>query len=482
MIESIRRLKFFVSKIQYVSMQGGIARAIDAPRLFYTAHCFLNKGNDAKKGMNAMQMFDQAQKEQVFKDSLRYWNTGKTQEWLDLGIDLIMGKREGYYFYDLDGRKFMDVHINGGTYSLGHRNQEVVGALIEGTGQCDIGNHHFPSVVKAALAKTVIESSPEGMTHVIYGSSGGEVIDLALKCARNATGRRKIISVQNCYHGHTGLAVAAGSDRFAKIFLADTKEDLNVKVPFNDIAAMEAALAKNDAAGVIMETIPATYGFPMPLEGYLPAVKELCEKYGALYIADEVQTGLMRSGEMWAISTYGVNPDMIVTSKGFSGGIYPISAVIMNDRASQWLRQDGSAHMSTFGGSELGCICALKVFEILNRPSTKENVKFVSGYLRDGLERIRADNPDFFQGIRQNGLIMGLEFAGAGGAITVMQHLYQHGVWAIYSMLDNRVLQFKPGVLCTQEYCDELLAKMAAGIREAAKGGGDNGTGPHRGI
>ncbi|MDA8228518.1 MAG: aminotransferase class III-fold pyridoxal phosphate-dependent enzyme [Desulfitobacterium hafniense] len=285
-----------------------------------------------------MKIFEEANKKQVFKDSLTYWNSGKTQEWLDLGIDLIMGKREGYYFYDLEGKKLMDVHINGGTYSLGHRNKEVIEALVEGTTQCDMGNHHFPSVVKAALAKTVIEASPEGMTHVVYGSNGGEAIDLSLKCARNATGRRKIISVQNCYHGHTGLAVAAGSERFAKIFLADTTEEHNVKVPFNDLKAMEEALSKHDAACVIMETIPATYGFPLPEDGYLPGVKALCEKYGALYIADEVQTGLMRSGEMWAITTYGVIPDMIVTSKGFSGGIYPISAVIMNDRASQWMR------------------------------------------------------------------------------------------------------------------------------------------------
>ncbi len=416
-----------------------------------------------------MKIFEEAVKSKVFSDSLEYWNTGKTQEWLDLKIDFVMGKREGYYFWDLDGKRLMDVHINGGTYSLGHRNPEVIQALIDGTSQCDMGNHHFPSVVKAALAKELIKVSPEGMKHVVYGSSGGEIVDLSLKCARNATGRRKIVSLQNCYHGHTGLAVAAGADRFSKIFLADRPEEEYVKVPLNDLNAMEAALSKGDAACVIMETIPATYGFPMPEEGYLPAVKKLCEKYGTLYIADEVQTGLMRSGEMWAITTYGVNPDIIVTSKGLSGGIYPISAVIMNEKASSWLRQDGSAHMSTFGGAELGCICALKVLEILQRPETIENVKFVSSYLRAGLEKIKADNKDTFIDIRQNGTIMGLVFKGKKGAIPVMQHLYENGVWGIYSMLDNSVLQFKPGVLCTKEYCDELLEKMAKGIREAEK-------------
>jgi putrescine aminotransferase len=408
--------------------------------------------------------FEKSKKEQVFDDSLRYWNTGKTREWLDLGIDLIMGDREGYYFWDLSGKKFMDVHINGGTFSLGHRNPEVISALIEGTKSCDIGNHHFPSPLKAALAKELTKASPEGMTHAIFGSCGGEVIDLALKTARNATGRRKIISIQNCYHGHTGLAVTAGADRFSAPFLASSGPENNVKVPFNDIGAMEQALSGDDAACVIMETIPATYGFPMPVPGYLPAVKSLCEKHGALYIADEVQTGLMRSGEMWAITTYGVNPDMIVTAKGLSGGVYPITAVIMNDKAAKWIYQDGSAHMATFGGSELGCICALKVLEIIRRPETIRNVRFVSEYLRSGLEKIKASNSGYFMEIRQNGTIMGLKFEGENSGIDVMRHLYAEGVWAIYSMLDPSVVQFKPGILCTRQYCDELLEKMSAGI------------------
>ncbi|GBR74560.1 acetylornithine/succinyldiaminopimelate/ putrescine aminotransferase [Candidatus Termititenax aidoneus] len=406
-------------------------------------------------------------KEQVLADSRQYWNTGKTQEWQDLGINFVMGKREGYYFWDLDGRRLMDVHINGGTFSLGHRNPEIREALIKGLEEYDIGNHHFPSPQKAALAKELVKVSP-GLTHAIFGAAGAEAVDLALKTARCATGRKKIISVQNCYHGHTGLAVAAGAERYAKIFLADRGEEENAKVPFNDIAALERELGKDAAACVIMETIPATYGFPLPQDGYLPAVKKLCEKHGALYIADEVQTGLMRSGQMWCIAAYGVVPDIIVTSKGLGGGLYPISAVIMNDRAARWLTIDGSAHMSTFGGTELGCLVARKVLEILQRQETIDNIHFVAEYLRAGLEQIKKENPDTFVEIRQNGLIMGLRFAGTRGAIPVMQHLYRnHGVWAIYSMLDNRVLQFKPGVLCSREYCAELLERLGAGIKAA---------------
>src|SRR5918998_349836 len=128
-------------------------------------------------------------------------------------------------------------------------------------------------------------------------------------------GRRRIVSVVKAYHGHTGLAVAAGDERFAKLFLSDRPDEF-AQVPFNDLDAMAAALLPGDVAAVLMETIPATYGFPMPEPGYLAGVKSLCEAAGTLYIADEVQTGLMRTGDLWAITKHGVRPDLLVTGKG----------------------------------------------------------------------------------------------------------------------------------------------------------------------
>ena len=175
----------------------------------------------------------------------------------------------------------------------------MVAALTAAMQHFDIGNHHFPSLARTALAEALVSTAPPGLAKVVYGSGGGEAIDIALKTARHATQRRKIVSIVKAYHGHTGLAVATGDDRFAKLFLADRPDEF-IHVPFNDLDAMEAALRGRDVAAVIMETIPATYGFPLPEPGYLAAVKALCERYGTLYIADEVQTGLMRTGELWA--------------------------------------------------------------------------------------------------------------------------------------------------------------------------------------
>ncbi|WP_405147068.1 aminotransferase class III-fold pyridoxal phosphate-dependent enzyme [Sphaerisporangium sp. NBC_01403] len=413
-------------------------------------------------------LFSFASKDEVLEKSLAYWNPGKTQFWIDSGVPLVIDRREGYFLYDVSGKRLIDVHLNGGTYNVGHRNPEVLAALRQAMDHFDIGNHHFPSLARTALAEALITTAPEGLSKVIYASGGGEAIDIALKTARHTTGKRKIVSIVKAYHGHTGLAVGTGDDRFSKLFLSDRPEEF-VHVPFNDLAAMDEALRGRDVAAVIMETIPATYGFPLPEPGYLEGVKRLCETHDALYIADEVQTGLMRTGELWAITKHGIRPDILVTGKGISGGLYPIAAVLVSERCAGWLTEDGFAHMASFGGAELGCVTALKTLEICDRPETRSIVHYISDLIGRGLSAIRADNPGWFTGIRQNGLVIGLEFDHPEGAKYVMRHLYENGVWAIFSTLDPRVLQYKPGILLDPSLAEELLDRTAVAIARAAK-------------
>lgn len=405
-------------------------------------------------------------KTEVLERAKTFWNPDKTQFWIDAGVDLVIDRREDYFLWDMSGRRLIDMHLNGGTYSLGHRNPEVIQALSEGMQYFDVGNHHFPSVARTALAQRLVETAPASITKVAFGSGGGEAIDIALKSARHATQRRKIVSIVKAYHGHTGLAVATGDDRFSKMFLADRPDEF-VHVPFGDLDAMAQALSGNDVAAVIMETIPATYGFPLPPPGYLQAVKDLADKHGALYIADEVQTGLMRTGELWAITKYGVEPDIIVTGKGLSGGMYPITAAMLNERAAQWLNQDGFGHISTFGGAELGCVAAIKTLEITTRPEVRSMVHYIADVFAVGLRRIQSDYPDWFVGIRQNGVVIGLEFNHPEGAKFVMRELYENGVWAIFSTLDPRVLQLKPGLLLSRDLCDDVLDRMEVAVGRA---------------
>jgi acetylornithine/succinyldiaminopimelate/putrescine aminotransferase len=411
-------------------------------------------------------------KTEVLERAKTFWNPDKTQFWTDSGVDLVIDRREGYFLWDMSGRRLIDMHLNGGTYNIGHRNPEVMQALSEGMAHFDVGNHHFPSVARTALAQRLVETAPASITKVAFGSGGGEAIDIALKSARHATQRRKIVSIVKAYHGHTGLAVATGDDRFAKLFLSDNPDEF-LQVPFNDIDAMERVLAAGDIAAVIMETIPATYGFPLPAPGYLEAVKAATEKHGTLYIADEVQTGLMRTGELWGITKHGIEPDILVTGKGLSGGMYPITAALLGDRAAQWLDQDGFGHISTFGGAELGCVAAIKTLEICTRPEVRSMVHYIADLFDHGLHRIQADHPDWFVGIRQNGVVIGLEFDHPEGAKFVMRELYENGVWAIFSTLDPRVLQFKPGVLLSRDICEDVLDRLSVAVgraKNAARG------------
>ena len=406
-------------------------------------------------------------KEEFLERSKEFWNPGKTEDWQRFGVDLVIDRREMYYLWDMDGRRLIDLHLNGGTYNVGHRNPEVIAAVKEGMNRFDIGNHHFPSLMRTKVAKKLAEVTPPGLQYTIFASGGGEAIDIALKSARHATQRRKIISIQSCYHGHTGLAVKTGDPRFSKLFLSEGPADEFVQVPFNDLDAMEQAIMAGDAACVIMETIPATYGFPLPQDGYLTAIKQMCEKTGTLYVADEVQTGLMRTDKMWGVETYGVVPDILVTGKGLSGGMYPIAAVVVSEMAGAWLREDGFGHISSFGGAELGCIAAHKVLEICQRPEVQLMVEYISHRMRQGLESIKRSYADFFIGIRQCGLVMGLEFDHPEGAMYVMRALYRNGVWAIFSTLDPRVLQFKPGLLVGRELCEDILNRVETAMGQA---------------
>ena len=404
-------------------------------------------------------------KAEVIEKSIKYWNPDKTKFWQKAGIDLVIDKREGYVIHDMDGRRLIDLHLNGGTYNLGHRNAELVATLKQALDHFDIGNHWFPSVARTALAESLIDISP-GMKYAVFAAGGAEAVDIALKSARYATKRRKIVSIVKGYHGHSGLSVATGDARFTKIFLSD-QPDTFIQVPFNDIAAMENALKGNDVAGLIMETIPATYGFPMPREGYLDACRELARKYGAMYIADEVQTGLMRTGSMWGWQSYRIQPDIMVTAKGLSGGLYPISACLVNEQAGEWLNEDGAAHISTTGGAELGCVVAHKVIEMLLRPDVAANVLTVTAFMANAMKDMMARHGDIFNGVRQKGLILGLEFNQPEGAVAVSRALYEHGVWAIFSSLDKRVLQWKPGILLTAELCKEIMERFDAAMPRA---------------
>jgi len=386
-------------------------------------------------------------KQRFLEQSKTYWNPGITQAWQGLDIDLAIERRQGYFLYDMDGRRLIDVHLNNGTFNLGHRNPELVDTLNLATQRFDMGNHHYPSLAGTALAEALAAATPGDLQYTVYRAGNTELIDVAIKIARHAKQARKIVTIAKSH--------SEDSDREC------------IQVPANNLKVMEDVLRKGDVAAVMLETIPVSNGLCTYQEGYLQSIKALCERYDALYIADETQIGLMHTGELWAITNDGIQPDILLIGTSISGGLYPITCAIISGKHAGWLQQDGREQSSASGATELGCIVALKTLEICQRREVRFLVHHITDFIRSGLEDIKALHRDFFTGIRHNGLLMGLEFSTQDGAKSVMKHLYRYGVLAAFSAVDASVLQIKPGILMSQALAEELLVRMETAIGAA---------------
>ncbi len=404
-------------------------------------------------------------KQEILRLNHEYLAPNRVESWLAAGIPLVIGKREGYRIWDMDGAELQDFHLNGGTYNLGHRHPDLLDAMREALETLDVGNHHFPSEARGVFAEKLSRNTPGDLHYIVLTPSGSEANDVAIKSARHATGRRKIVSIDKGFHGLSGLSGAAGDNTNALYFNSDFPDDF-AKVPFNDLDALEGALKGGDVAAFLVEPLPATAGFPLPDDGYFPAVRKLCDDYGTLLIADEVQTGLGRSGSMWAIEKFGAQPDMLVTGKGIAGGLYPMGCLVMTREVGDWLNDNGWGYVSTFGGAEIGCHVASRALDIVIDSTTTEAVRENSAYMRSGLDSLQDRYP-FLTDIRQLGVIFGLGFDNDLGGMLMTRSLYKTGLWAMFAGFDRRYLQFKLGLLVDKPYCDEALEKLETALKAA---------------
>ena len=406
-----------------------------------------------------------AAKDVIFKRFSDHVNSGKARFFKALGLDFIFGRREGPYVWDMYGdKRLINCHVNGGLYNLGHRHPVIVEALADALKTLDIGNHHFVSREKANLAEKLAGLCPGDLEYVIFGASGGEAIDTAIKIARKATRRSGVISAIGGYHGHTGLALAAGDPKYREPFFSSVPEF--IQVPFNDVNALKNALHPKVAA-VILETIPATLGMPIPDDSYFNEVKRLCEENGSLLIMDEVQTGLGRTGRFWGIEHYETVPDIMVSAKGLGGGIYPLTATIIRKDLESVFHDDPFIHISTSGGADIGCAVAVKVLEISSRPEFLEHVTELSGTFKNGMSDIQKKYPALFSEFRQLGLMSGLKTTHPDLGPLLSKACYDAGLLCVYAGNDTSVLQFLPPLVIANDLAKEILERMETAFHQA---------------
>jgi acetylornithine/succinyldiaminopimelate/putrescine aminotransferase len=401
---------------------------------------------------------------QSFRDHV---SSGKAAFFKKYRMDFVMGRREGPYLWDIDGKKkLFNLHCNGGVFNLGHRHQELIALLKATLDEYDIGNHHLMSAARADLAHDLAQSMPGDLQYTVFGVSGGEAIDLSFKVARAFTGKTKIISAIGGYHGHTGLALAAGDPKYRQPFGPPAPGFL--QVPFGDINALAAAI-DDDTAAVILETIPATLGIVIPEPDYLPAVRNICDQKQVLLILDEVQTGLGRTGKLWAFEHFHIIPDMVVLGKGLSGGLYPITATVLRKPLEAVFHPDPFIHISTFGGSEIGCLIAREVLKISADPSFLNHVNYLATAFANGVEQLRQKHPRFLIRLRQLGLMMGLQLCDELAGPVLTKTAYDHDLLLIYANNDTSVCQFLPPLVITTEQVEYVLRQLDRALTAARR-------------
>ncbi|HOQ73422.1 MAG TPA: aminotransferase class III-fold pyridoxal phosphate-dependent enzyme [Limnochordia bacterium] len=333
----------------------------------------------------------------------------------DIGLDKRFQRGQGPYLYDHTGQEYLDCIAAYGALPFGYNPPEIWRALHELEARQE-PSFIQPSLLEAAgeLAARLIALAPSGFQYVTFANSGAEAVEAAFKLVLAKTGKPVILSTRNSFHGKTlGALSATGNENYQSAFGAPVPGFRHI--PYGDLEALESYLAEHagDTAAFIVEPIQGEGGIVEPPQGYLKQVQELCARHGVLTIFDEIQTGLGRTGALFACAEEGVTPDVMVLAKALGGGLIPIGAVLC--RAEVYTEDFGLKHSSTFAGNSLGAQVGLAVLELLTKDdgALLRSVREKGAKLKAGLERVAAKYPQVVKAIRGRGFMLGIEFVNS---------------------------------------------------------------------
>ncbi len=340
----------------------------------------------------------------------RYLNAQLVRVLKTLGYDVDFVAAEGPHLTDASGNRYLDLLSGFGVHAIGRNHPTVIAALKQ---VLDAGLANLVQMDVSLLAGLLAErlAALTGLERAYFCSSGAEAAESAIKFARTATGRTKIVYCRNAYHGLTMGALSLNGTPVFKAGFEPLLPDC-VEIPFNDLAALEAVLAGGDVAAFIVEPIQGK-GVYMPGDDYLSGALRLCRKHGALFIADEIQTGMGRTGRFLACEHWGVEPDMVLLSKALSGGFVPVAALLTR----QWIfaklfdRMDRAlVHGSTFSKNDLAMAAALATLQVLEEERLIARAAAMGESLQADLRDIQARH-EMVAEVRGKGLMLGIEFA-----------------------------------------------------------------------
>jgi ornithine--oxo-acid transaminase len=418
-----------------------------------------------------------------------HMNPGQLHFMKLLGFHKIKIERaEGMYYFDQNGRKILDFFGGFGSLAFGHNHPRILEArrrfAEEKRQEIAIA---FLSQYASALAHNIAACSPGDLDMVFLGSSGSEAMEAAIKVAERAAGpsRPKIVYAENSFHGKTKgvLSITDGALYRGQFKLTDN----TVRVPFGDIEAIEAAFKSDPTIGtIVLETVQGGGGIIEAQAEFWPKLRALCDRYGVLWVADEVQCGFGRTGKFYAFEHYGVVPDVTALAKSLGGGKAAVGAMIAS--RDVYMKAYGSSKtamihaMATFGGIGEASITSIEAINLLYDEGLIDNAAQTGDYLIERLQGLQAKYPSLLKEVRGRGMMVGLEFHDFSQTMPLVlrpvigalddklkgslpgfigSHLMRdHGVLVAFTEYNRNVIRLEPPLICQREHVDQFITAL----------------------
>lgn len=372
-------------------------------------------------------------------------------------LPVVLERGEGVFMWDVEGKRYYDFLSGYSAVNQGHCHPKIIKAFTQQAQKLTLTSRAFHSDIFGKYAEYI--TSYFGYDKVLPMNTGVEAVETALKLARRwayqvkgiPAEKAKIITVEGNFHGRTLNVISFSTDPSARNNFGPFMPGY-VSIPYNDLDALDEVLKDPHIAGFLLEPIQGEAGVFVPDDGYLSGVAARCKAANVLMIADEIQTGLARTGKMLACDHEDVRPDMLILGKALSGGTMPVSAVLADDEIMLTLKPGD--HGSTYGGNPLACAVAIAALEVLKEEKMAENAASLGAYFR---ERLLALNHPYIAVVRGKGLLNAIvvKHANADAAWELCVRLKEHGLLAKPTHGDK--IRFAPPLCITREQIDECL-------------------------
>jgi len=419
-------------------------------------------------------------KDRIVADSIDNFNQHVNPGWLEyrksVSTDATFVEWEDSQetFKDTHGNEFIDCLGGFGVYTAGHRNPEIVKAVQAQLNRYALHSQELVDPLRGYLAKLVAMSTPGDLQYAFFCNGGAEAVEMALKLARLASGKHYYISTVNGFHGKSlGAVSATGKGTYRKPYLPIIQGVQHVE--FGNADAAEAAIKNliavgETVAGMIVEPIQGEAGIVLPPEGYLQRLREICDQYGVFLIFDEIQTGMGRTGTLWACEGYGVVPDIMTFGKAFGGGVMPITGIIA--RPHLWtdeLKENPWVLGSpTFGGNPLACAAAIAAMKFTIENDLPGQIREKGDYFMEKLFGLQKKHP-ILKDVRGKGFLIGLEYPTPEMGWAVSKGLFKRGVMTGGTLNNAKVNRIEPPGILSYETIDLIIEKLDETLAEVAE-------------